>query len=109
MRSDGGLVFGGHRGVGVVPAPEDADALELLALKVEILLSVLPARQADLGGVHLELLFAELLVDLDLDRQSVAVPSWDIGRVESAMVLDLTMKSFSVLLRACPRWMAPFA
>ena len=38
------LVLRSHGGVGIVPASEDADALELLALQVEKLLRVLAAR-----------------------------------------------------------------
>ena len=75
--------------VGIVPAAEDADALELRALQVDVLLRVLAAGVADRDGVHLELLAAELLVDLDLDGQAVAVPAGDVGRVEAGHGLGL--------------------
>ena len=59
---------------------------------------------------HLRLLRSELAIDFDLDRQPVAVPAR--GRMANrnpAIVFDLTMKSFSILLNACPRWILPFA
>ena len=78
-----GLVAEGHGEVGVVPAAEDADALELGALEVDVLLRVLAAGAADGDGVHLEFFAAELLVDLDLDGEAVAVPAGDVGGVEA--------------------------
>ena len=42
------LVLRSHGGVGIVPASEDADALELLALQIEKFLRVLSARFPDL-------------------------------------------------------------
>ncbi len=39
--------------------------------------------------VHLELFAAELLVDLDLDGQAVAVPAGDVGGVEAGHGLGL--------------------
>ena len=80
---DAGLVDRVHGGVGLEPAAEDAHADELGALEVEVLLGVLAAGAADLDGVHLELLAAELLVDFDLDGEAVAVPAGDVGGVEA--------------------------
>ena len=77
------LVLRRHRGVGLVKASEDADALELLPLQVEIFLRVFAALGADVGRVHLQLLAAKFLVDLDFDGQAVAVPAGDVGRVEA--------------------------
>src|SRR5581483_5985605 len=80
---DAGLVGKVHRGVRVIPAAEDAEALELRALQVDVFLRVLAAGLADLEGVELQLAAAKLLVDLDLDRQAVAVPARNVGRVEA--------------------------
>ena len=80
---DGGLVLEAHGGVGLLPAAEDAEADELLALNVEVLLRVFAAGTADGDGLHLKLLAAELLIDLDLDGQAVAVPAGDVGSVEA--------------------------
>jgi hypothetical protein len=77
------LVLKRHRFVRIVPAPKDANALELAALQVDILLRILAARLADGKWVHLELLAAQLLIDFDLDREAVAVPARDIWRVET--------------------------
>ena len=62
-------------------SPEDAEPLELLALDVDELLGVLPAFLADGRHGHGLFLLAEVLVDLDLDGQAVAVPAGDVGGV----------------------------
>ena len=80
---DAGLVAVGHGEVGGVPAAEDADALELGALEVDVFLRVLAAGAADGEGVHLEFFAAELLVDFDFDGEAVAVPAGDVGGVEA--------------------------
>ncbi len=80
---DAGLVGEVHRRVRIVPAAEDAEALELCALQVDVLLRVLAAGLADFDGVEFELAAAELLVDLDFDGEAVTVPARDVGRVEA--------------------------
>ena len=77
------LVLRSHGGVGVVPASEDADSFELLALQIEKFLRVLSARFPDLQLFHLKFLTAQLLIDLDLDGQAVTIPSRDVRRVKS--------------------------
>src|SRR5689334_1839926 len=67
----------------MLPVAADAEPTELLALDVDELLRVLAARLADRDVRHLALLAAELLVDLLLDRQAVAVPAGNVGRVEA--------------------------
>src|SRR5712692_376471 len=81
---DGRLVARRHGGVGIVKSPKHADSLELFALKVEIFFRVLAAFRADIHRLHLELFAAQLLIDLDLDGQTVAIPSWDEGRIKSS-------------------------
>ncbi len=78
---DGGLVAVGHGEVGGVPAAEDADALELGALEVDVFLCVLTTCAADGERVHLEFFAAELFVNFDLDGEAVAVPAGDVGGV----------------------------
>ena len=95
---DAGLVAEGHGEIGVVPAAEDAEALELLALEVDILLGVLAAGAADADGGHFELLAAELLVDLDLDGEAVAVPAGDVGGVEAGHGLGLDHEVLDALV-----------
>ena len=49
-------------------------------------------------GRHLQLFAAELLVDLDLDGQAVAVPAGDVGSVEAGHGLRLHDKVFEALV-----------
>ena len=86
---DGALVAEGHGEIGVVPAAEDAEPLELAALEVDVLLGVLAAGAADGDGLHFEFFAAELLVDLDLDGEAVAVPAGDVGSVKAGHGLGL--------------------
>ena len=75
---DLGLVPARHGEVRRLPAPEDAQPLERLPLLVDPLLRVLAAGLDDLGPIHVALLRPELLVDLELDGQAVAVPAGDV-------------------------------
>src|SRR5437016_1489406 len=77
LAQDRGLVIVGHGQVRVVPVAQHAQALELLPLDLEVLLGVLAAELADLGLAERLLLGAQLLQDLMLDRQPVAVPAGD--------------------------------
>ncbi len=78
-----GLVVAGHGFIGLVPASEAAKALELRGLKVDVFLRVGAAGIQYGRGRHLKLFTAELLVDLDLDGQAVAIPARDVGGVEA--------------------------
>ena len=77
------LVAGLHRQVGLVPRAEDAEALEVLAHDVDVLRGVGPALAAEVGDRHLPLLRAELAVDLQLDRQAVAIPARHVRCIEA--------------------------
>ena len=79
----------GHGGVGVVPPAKNSQTLKLRSLQVEILLGILAAGAADRDGRHLQLLAPELLVDLDLDGQAVAIPPRHVGRVKAGHRLRL--------------------
>ena len=75
----GGVVLVVEREIWVVPVAQDAQALEALALQVDVLDSELVAQLADLGNARLvELLRPELLLDLVLDRLAMAVPAGNV-------------------------------
>src|SRR5580698_9147856 len=75
------LVGGRHGEVGPVPVTEDAQALEVGALQLDLLLRVGAARGAEGARIELRARAAMLLLDLQLDRQPVAVPARDVGGV----------------------------
>lgn len=76
----GGIVLVIERQIGVVPVAKHAQATEAGLLELDVLDSELVAKLADLGrGGLVELLGAELFLDLVLDRLTVAVPTGDIG------------------------------
>ena len=72
---DAGLVPRVERQVGIVPVAKHAQPAELLALDVHPLHRLGVAERADLGLAHRGRLRAQLLDDLVLDRQAVAVPA----------------------------------
>src|SRR5439155_19530709 len=77
LADDVRLVAEVHRLVWMVPAGKDAEALEILALQVDLLFGVFAARAAEFSEAQLPLLGAELLVDLPFDGETMAVPPWD--------------------------------
>ena len=78
----GGVMLVIERQVGVVPVAEHAQAAETGLLELDVLDSELVAELTDLGRRGLvELLGAELLLDLVLDRLTVTVPTGDIGNL----------------------------
>ena len=77
------LVLEVHRQVRRVPRAEDAEPLELLGHRADEALGVRAAGAAEVGDRHLALLRAELAIDLQLDRQAVAVVADDVRRVEA--------------------------
>src|SRR6185437_4925557 len=92
------LVLPRHGRVRIVEAPENGDALELRALQVHVFLRVLSAFLADLNRRHLQLFAPEIVIDLDLDGESVTVPSWDVGSVEAGHGLRLDDKILQALI-----------
>jgi len=78
-----GLVLVIEGGVRPLPVAEDAQALEVGALGIEELFGVQAAFLPDLELGHALLARAELLVDLVLDGQAVAVPAGDVGAVKT--------------------------
>ena len=104
---DDRLVVRRHGGIGLLPAAEDADALELLALQVEILLGVFAALHANVERLHLQFFAAELLIDLDFDGQAVAVPSRDIGSIKSGHGLRLDDEILQALIQSMAKMKRP--
>ena len=71
-----------ERQIGVVPVAEHAQTTEAGLLELDVLDSELVAELTNLGrGGLVELLGAELLLDLVLYRLAVAVPTGDIGNL----------------------------
>ena len=78
----GGVMLVIERQIRVVPVAKHAKATEASLLELDVLDSELVAKLADLSrGGLVELLGAELLLDLMLDRLTVAVPTGDIGNL----------------------------
>ncbi len=75
-----------HGDVWMIPVTDDAEALEFLALHVDLFPCIVAAGSAKLR-IRDIFLFAffllELLLDLQLDRQTVAIPARNIGRIET--------------------------
>src|SRR6266403_668384 len=78
--SDGGFVVEAHGQVRVVPAPEDAQALEVALVLLDVTGGKLAAELAKLRRRHFTLA-AQLFFDLSLDRQPVTVPARDVRRI----------------------------
>jgi hypothetical protein len=79
------------REVGTLPLTEHAETFEVLALYADELVRIFAAEPADLDEAHLGLrLAADLLLDLELDRQAVRVPARPVRRAEAGhrLVLD---------------------
>ena len=78
----GGVMLVIERQVGVVPVAEHAQTTETGLLQLDVLDSELVAELTNLGrGGLVELLGTELLLDLVLDRLTMAVPTGDIGNL----------------------------
>ena len=67
----------------MLPVAEDPEPLELLGHHADEALGVGAAGAAEVRDAHLALLRPELAIDLELDRQPVAVVARDVGRVEA--------------------------
>ena len=79
-----GLGLEGHRQVGVVPLAQHAEADEILLLALDLLGGKGARQFAHLVAGNV---LAVQLLDLVLDRQAVAVPARDIGRIETGQRL----------------------
>ena len=97
------LVLGRHRGIRAVKAPNDANSLELLALQIEVFLRIPAALEAHIDGLHLQFFAAQFLINLDLDRKPVAVPTRDVGGIEPGHILGLDDEVFQALIQRMPQ------
>ncbi len=68
-------------------------------LQVKKLLRILAAFQADIRPLHLQFLAAQLLVNLDLDGQAVAVKSRNIRSIKSRHVLGFDDEILQALVQ----------
>ncbi len=75
------LVARVHREVGLVPVAHHAEADEVAPLHIHLLGRVIAALLAERLGVEQLGLLAARLLDLQFDRQAVAVPARHVGRV----------------------------
>ena len=89
---DSGLVGGLHGQVGMVPVPQNPQALEGLPLDVDVFQGVVPAGLADLDDGQILFLFSELAVHVDFDGQAVAIPAGDVRRAASPHAAGLDDK-----------------
>ena len=71
------------RQVGIVPVPQDAKTHEVLALVLHLLCGIGTTRLSELGRRNLLPRLADLLFDLQLDRQAVTVPARHVGRIKT--------------------------
>ena len=86
---DVGLEREVHRQVRALPVTEHAETDEVGALGVDLFGCVGTAGGAECRRLDLDAGLADLLLDLQFDRQPMAVPAGDIGRVVAAQRLAL--------------------
>src|SRR5713101_4134357 len=77
---DGGLVLMAHRQIGIVPATENAEALEIFFVLLDVAGGELPAELSEFGRRHFPF-STQLFFHLRFDGQSVAIPSRHVRRV----------------------------
>ena len=70
-----------HGEVGMIPVADYAEALEVSLLGLNLGLRVLAALLAELSGGYLAAGLSDLLLNLELNREPVAVPARDIGSI----------------------------
>src|SRR5438309_11240804 len=86
---DYGLVLSTHREVRILPPSQHAKALKFLAMNVDELSGVGAALGANVRNAHRRFTLAKLLIDLEFNRQAVAIPAWNIRRIKSRHALGL--------------------
>ena len=84
-----GLIGRGHAAVGIFPVAQHAETAKFLALNINPLAGIIAAALAHhMGGQGL-FLFLQLLLDLVLDGQAVAVPARHVAGLEALHVARL--------------------
>src|SRR5262249_27510662 len=68
-----------HRQIGIVPITEHAQSLEISALRCHLRRSKGSAGGTKAGGVQFLAGLTVLLLDRELDRQAMAIPSGNVG------------------------------
>ena len=77
---------------------EDADALKLFALQIEIFFCVLATCTTHRRRSHLQLFAAKFFVDFDFDGKAVTIPSRDVWRVKAGHCLRFHDEIFQRLI-----------
>ena len=82
---DHGLVVRTHGEVGIFPLAEDAEALEIGALEVDILLGVLAAGAADFDRRQCapSSIRSSLSTLISMGNPALAIPPRNVGRIEA--------------------------
>ncbi len=88
-----------HGHVGLIPPAEASDSLKLCSLQVNILLRIGATCIQYCRNGHLQLFTAELLVNLDLDRQAVAVVTGNVRRIKPCHGFGLDDKVLQPLVQ----------
>ena len=85
---NGGLVFMAHGQVRIVPAAENAEALEIFFVLLDVAQRELPAQLAKLRGRNLPF-STQLFFHLSFNRQAMAIPPRHVRRVVPRHALGL--------------------
>src|SRR6202035_4371168 len=72
-----------HGAIRMIPVTQHTEALEVSALQVDLRLRVTPAGGAESRGIELLARPTVFLLHLQLDGQPMAVPTRNVGRVET--------------------------
>ena len=72
-----------HRQIGVIPVTHHAKADEVSPLAIDLLGGEFTAGRAECAWIDLGVGAARRFFDLVLDRQAVAIPAGDVGRIEA--------------------------
>ena len=85
---DRGLVFMAHGQVGIIPTAENAEALEIFLVLLDVTQGELPAHLSKIGRRHFSF-SAQLFFHLRFDGQAVAIPSRHVRGVMARHALGL--------------------
>ena len=88
-----------HGRIGLVELAKNSQALKLRTLQIEELGCIFAASVADSQRLHLQLFAAQHLIHFDFNGQAVAVPTGNIGRVETGHGLRLNDEILKALVQ----------
>src|ERR1700676_2746117 len=86
-----------HRQIWMIPVAEDAEPLEIAALRIDLFVRIFPACRTKRFGVDFLSDTPMRFLDLHLDGQAMAVPTRDIRRVvavQTARLDDDVLENF---------------